>query len=190
MLQRCLKFKFSLLWANRVFFELASGSERGRFWCLEGEKKDKEAKSTKHHFASISWNWSPERNRSNIWGRKKICCFWWKTETWVSRERAIQSWNFFKDGPTPASFSFIFVFSYKLSSQQEKNSCCQSRRRGRWPLDHHHGPSCSQQLYDGNGAKVLHLFVPSQENTAKFTVKILQRLSIEKSANTNQILEW
>ena len=30
--------------------------------------------------------------------------------------------SYFKVGPTPASFSFIFDFSYKLSSQGESNS--------------------------------------------------------------------
>ena len=54
--------------------------------------------------------------------------------------RAIHSLRFLIDGPTPASFSFIFVFSYKFSSQQDSNSDRQSKRRGRWPLDHHHGP--------------------------------------------------
>ena len=32
--------------------------------------------------------------------------------------RRIWRKDFFKDGPTPASFSFIFVFSYKSSSQR------------------------------------------------------------------------
>ena len=51
--------------------------------------------------------------------------------------------NFFKGGPSPASFLFIFVSSYS------KLFCCQPgssldrliRRRGCWPLGHHHCPS-------------------------------------------------
>ena len=48
--------------------------------------------------------------------------------------------HFFKDWPTPVSFSFIFVFPYNFRCQQDSNSDRQSRRRGRWPLDHHHSP--------------------------------------------------
>ena len=37
---------------------------------------------------------------------------------------------FFEGGPTPASF--LFIFMQKIPTQ--------SNRRGRWPLDHYHGP--------------------------------------------------
>ena len=43
--------------------------------------------------------------------------------------RALRSFK--KVGPTPSSFSFIFIFLYKFSGQQESNSDCRSRRRGR-----------------------------------------------------------
>ena len=57
--------------------------------------------------------------------------------------------RFFKDGPALASISFIFVFSYELSNHLELNSDCPSRRRGRWPLDHHHGPTISVVCFAG-----------------------------------------
>ena len=47
-----------------------------------------------------------------------------------------KNWN------VPPTFPFIFVFLSKLSRQQDSNSDRRSRRRGRWPLDHHH---CHQQ---------------------------------------------
>ena len=48
-----------------------------------------------------------------------------------------------KNGPTPASFWFIFVFSKinlhaKYRWQRESNSDRRSRRRARWPPDHYH----------------------------------------------------
>ena len=47
----------------------------------------------------------------------------------------------FKDGPTPASFRLFLSFrTAHLSSQQDSNSDCRSRRQERWPLDHHQGP--------------------------------------------------
>ena len=47
-----------------------------------------------------------------------------------------KNWN------VPPTFPFIFVFLSKLSRQQDSNSDRRIRRRGRWPLDHHH---CHQQ---------------------------------------------
>ena len=45
---------------------------------------------------------------------------------------------FFRNGPTPASFLFIFVLLLKnCRRQQDSNSDCRSRRRARLPLDHH-----------------------------------------------------
>ena len=42
---------------------------------------------------------------------------------------------------TPASFHLFSSFrTENLSSQQDSNSDCRSRRQERWPLDHHHGP--------------------------------------------------
>ena len=45
----------------------------------------------------------------------------------------------FLDGPTPAPFLF-FRPVVKKSSRQDSNSDRQSRRKERWPLNHHHGP--------------------------------------------------
>ena len=65
--------------------------------------------------------------------------FFWEGTTWYST-----LWDrisFFKDGPTPASFHLFLSFcTENLSSQQDSNSDCRSRRQERWPLDHHHGP--------------------------------------------------
>ena len=44
---------------------------------------------------------------SSIWERNDMSC-----------TDGIWTQDFFKDGPTPASFSFIFVFLYELSSQR------------------------------------------------------------------------
>ena len=53
----------------------------------------------------------------------------------------------FLNGPTPASFLFLFSFfsitilQKNCRPQRDSNSDRWSRRRARWPLDHHHGPS-------------------------------------------------
>ena len=48
--------------------------------------------------------------------------------------------TFFKDEPTPVSFCLFLSFcTENFSSQQDSNSDHRSRRRGRWPLDHHLG---------------------------------------------------
>ena len=46
----------------------------------------------------------------------------------------------FKTWANPGFFSFIFIFSYQFSCQQDLNSDRQIRRTRRWPLDHHHSP--------------------------------------------------
>ena len=51
-----------------------------------------------------------------------------------------------KNGQTPASFCLYSFFSNtnytkNCRLQRDLNSDWRSRRRGRWPLDHHHGPN-------------------------------------------------
>ena len=55
----------------------------------------------------------------------------------------------FLNGPTPASFSLIFVFSYNnkhFGGQRDSNSDLRSSRRENRPLDHHHGPRLKAYL--------------------------------------------
>ena len=49
----------------------------------------------------------------------------------------------YKKGPIPASFWFFSntILQKNCRLQRDSNSECWSRRRARWPLDHHHGPS-------------------------------------------------
>ena len=50
--------------------------------------------------------------------------------------------DFFKVGqPRPLFCLFLSFRTENLSSQQDSNLDCRSRRQERWPLDHHHGPS-------------------------------------------------
>ena len=67
-------------------------------------------------------------------------CIFWHT---VQIKWLASMVTFFKGGPSPACFSFIFIFSYiqLFSSQPDSNLDCPIRRRGCWPLDHHHCPS-------------------------------------------------
>ena len=63
------------------------------------------------------------------------------------------SWTLFsKKGPTPASL-FVYFRSFQTqilhknsSLQRDSNSDRRSRRRARWPLDHHHGPTLEIKL--------------------------------------------
>ena len=51
--------------------------------------------------------------------------------------------------PTPASFSFIFIFFVQkiiLVVSRIRTRIVGSRRRLRWPLDHHHGPNVLEEL--------------------------------------------
>ena len=51
--------------------------------------------------------------------------------------------------PTPASFSFIFIFFVQkiiLVVSRIRTRIVGSRRRLRWPLDHHHGPIVLEEL--------------------------------------------
>ena len=49
--------------------------------------------------------------------------------------------SLFERGANPGLFLIVFFFlrTDNLSSKQESNSGCQSKRQRRWPLDHHYG---------------------------------------------------
>ena len=75
--------------------------------------------------------------------------FWWFQI--LQRGRLIEVFEiyfqlYFLNGPIPTSFLFMFALSkhnYRKKSEglqrDLKLECC-SRRRARWPLDHHKGP--------------------------------------------------
>ena len=61
---------------------------------------------------------------------------WRELYGYVSRLMIHYMVRFSKGGSTPASFSSFRTENY-FSSQQDSNSDRRSRRRERWPLDHH-----------------------------------------------------
>ena len=77
--------------------------------------------------------------------------------TWPDLDRIqslLSSELFLKNGPTPASFLFIFVlFRLKFYRNncrlwRDSNSDWRIRRRAHWPLDHHHhGPSSDLLIF-------------------------------------------
>ena len=64
----------------------------------------------------------------------------------VQQVKLLKLYCFFKkNGPTTATFCLFSFFSTKILQkncilQRESKSDRRSRRRARWPLDHHHGP--------------------------------------------------
>ena len=101
---------------------------------------------------------------------------------------------FLKNGPTPASFLFIFVlFKHKFyrkncRHQQDSNSDHRSWRRARWPLDHHHGPSYLktrlQQMYLNRSNWIPSVYTdPVLCEVPKFVYSLLMFFSFFESTN-------
>ena len=71
-------------------------------------------------------------------------------------------------------FQSILLDTYRRLRQDSKSDS-QSRRRGHWPLDHHHGPTCSTYCLQmltflmGHPRPLFHLFSSFQTNFTIFT---------------------